>query len=83
MDISHFNLGCSKGGDRNTLKASGNEIADCLISNFGRATYTGSDGISLYGVGTKVHHNKIWDGSYTGIRWEVRTYPIYKTKVSV
>lgn len=55
------------GGDQITLTPSGNEIADNIISNFGRVEYVGSNGISVNGVGIHVHHNTLFKGSYKGI----------------
>ncbi|XP_052084615.1 uncharacterized protein LOC127721850 [Mytilus californianus] len=58
-----------RGGDRTSLTSSKNEVADNILSNFGRVGYVGSDGVNCEGVGAHVHHNIFFQGAYTGIHW--------------
>ncbi|CAG2225345.1 unnamed protein product [Mytilus edulis] len=64
-----------RGGDRKTLTSSKNEVADNILSNFGRVGYVGSDGVNCDGVGAHVHHNIFFQGAYTGIKWALPKKP--------
>lgn len=53
-----------EGGDRKTLRSSESEIADCEIHSVNRDQSTYAPGISAYGLGMAIRHNRLYDGNH-------------------
>ena len=66
-----FETGCGGialgGGDRKTLRPSGNLVEDCLIRSYSRLQLCYANAIALSGVGAVARHNDIADAPHMAI----------------
>ncbi len=53
-----------EGGDRRTLRSSESEIANCEIHAVNRDQSTYAPGISAYGLGMVIRHNRLYDSTH-------------------
>lgn len=56
-----------KGGERETLKAGGNIIKNCLIHDFSEVSITEGQGVNLGGVGNVCSHNELYNAPQQAI----------------